>query len=76
MTTSPASEMPAAFIGYKIEERTGNLLVRCCSWCSDHGDLEAWAKSRKLTVTHGLCQHHFQQQIAALGGETQEATHQ
>ena len=54
--------LPAAWLGYKIDLRTGDALVRICAWCPDRRQAEAEAKRLNCRVTHGICPACYQAQ--------------
>lgn len=63
-----------AFMGYKIDERAGHLVVRVCFWCSDRASLEAWVIARGAPMTHGICPQCAERLRNQILGETPSET--
>ena len=55
------SMMPQAFMGYKRDG--GEILIRCCAYCPDKQELDAWAKKKGTKVSHGICPACYQKQL-------------
>lgn len=58
-----------AFMGYKLDMRRGQVLIRVCAHCPGKPYVEAWAQSHGNRVTHSICPHHAAQMIARITGD-------
>jgi len=55
-----------AFLGF-AENKHGNIFaIRICKWCNDCAAVEKYAIEKGLSVTHGICVKHYQEQLEKL----------
>lgn len=69
LTASDNPTLSPAYLGYKVDLKSGRMFWRICMDCEGRKAVEAEAHRLRLEVSHGLCAPHFQQRMASVTGD-------
>lgn len=65
----PTALPPEAWLGFKVNPVTGDVLIRVCMDCESREIAEAMADEMGAPVTHSLCPKHYHARIAEITGD-------
>jgi len=74
MTAEQNPTLCAAWLGYKYDPPTADIMIRICAWCPDKSRAETEARRLCLRVTHTVCERCMGEQMQLITESSPEST--